>query len=192
MGSLRVIRGLIRVPKGKFKPNWSGPYFIRELTLKGAAWLMDLDGNRFSESTNVDKLKRYYLWVIVTSIVTFIANVTSLHVGFERIITPFCTLCFTIILIFAFDSSSSFHPLFVPYNDPFRPRFPSFLLPYHPSLHYVPCLKTTLRPWDQMSSSTTPTWIDVVILLLWDTSLLMHGSDLIVDLDYGDQILDDG
>ncbi|RVW41405.1 hypothetical protein CK203_095204 [Vitis vinifera] len=36
--------------------------------------------------------------------------------------------------------------------------FPSFLLPYHPSLYYVPCLKTTMRPWDQMSSSTASTW----------------------------------
>ena len=42
---LKVIRGLIRDPKGKFIPNWSGHYFIRELTLEGAAWLMDLDGN---------------------------------------------------------------------------------------------------------------------------------------------------
>ncbi|KAL6313778.1 hypothetical protein AAG906_010197 [Vitis piasezkii] len=31
---LRVIRGLIRDPKGKFRPSWSGPYFIRELTSK--------------------------------------------------------------------------------------------------------------------------------------------------------------
>ncbi|KAL6323644.1 hypothetical protein AAG906_002111 [Vitis piasezkii] len=52
-----VIRGLIRDPRGKFRPNWSGPYFIRKLTLEDAAWLMDLDGNRFSESTNVDQLK---------------------------------------------------------------------------------------------------------------------------------------
>ena len=58
---LRVIRGLIRDPRGKFRPNWSGPYFIRELTPEGAAWLMDLDGNRFSEPTNVDQLKRYYV-----------------------------------------------------------------------------------------------------------------------------------
>ena len=48
---LKVIRGLIRDPRGKFRPSWSGPYFIRELTPEGAAWLMDLDGNRFSEPT---------------------------------------------------------------------------------------------------------------------------------------------
>ena len=42
---LKVIRGLIRDPIGKFRPNWSGPYFIKELTLEGIAWLMDLDGN---------------------------------------------------------------------------------------------------------------------------------------------------
>ena len=39
----------------------------------------------------------------------------------------------------------------------FELSFPSFLSPYHPSLCYVPCLETTLRPWDQMSSSTTST-----------------------------------
>ncbi|RVW21994.1 hypothetical protein CK203_109813 [Vitis vinifera] len=55
---LKFIRGLIRDPRGKFRPNWSGPYFIKELTPEGAAWLMDLDGNRFSEPTNVDQLKR--------------------------------------------------------------------------------------------------------------------------------------
>ena len=58
---LKVIRGFIRDPRGKFRPNWSGPYFIRELTLEGAAWLMNLDGNRFSEPTNVDQLKKYYV-----------------------------------------------------------------------------------------------------------------------------------
>ena len=45
----------------------------------------------------------------------------------------------------------------------FEPSFYSFLLPYHPSLRYVPCLKTTLRPWDQMSSLTASTWTGV-----WD------------------------
>ncbi|RVW61507.1 Retrovirus-related Pol polyprotein from transposon 17.6 [Vitis vinifera] len=41
--------------------------------------------------------------------------------------------------------------------------FPSFLSPYHPSLHYVPCLKTTLRPWDQISSSTASMWTDAIL-----------------------------
>ena len=58
---LKVIRGLIRDPRGKFRPSWSKPYFIRELTQEGAAWLMDLDGSQFSELTNVDQLKRYYV-----------------------------------------------------------------------------------------------------------------------------------
>ena len=42
---LKVTRGLIRDPRRKFRPNWSEPYFIRELTLEGVVWLMDLDGN---------------------------------------------------------------------------------------------------------------------------------------------------
>ena len=34
---LKVIKGLIRDPKRKFKPNWRGSYFIRELTLEDTA-----------------------------------------------------------------------------------------------------------------------------------------------------------
>ena len=57
---LRVLRGLAGDPRGKFRPTWSGPYIIRELTPEGAAWLTDLDGNQFSEPTNVDQLKKKY------------------------------------------------------------------------------------------------------------------------------------
>ena len=58
---LRILRGLAGDPRGKFRPTWSGPYIIRELTPEGAAWLTDLDGNQFSEPTNVDQLKKYYV-----------------------------------------------------------------------------------------------------------------------------------
>ncbi|WJZ92707.1 hypothetical protein VitviT2T_011689 [Vitis vinifera] len=58
---LRMLRGLIGDPRGNFRPNWSGPYVIRELTPEGAAWLTDLDGNQFLEPTNVDQLKKYYV-----------------------------------------------------------------------------------------------------------------------------------
>ena len=57
---LKVLRGLINDPRGKFRSNWSGPYVIRDLTQEGAAWLIDLDGNQFTEPVNVDQLKRFY------------------------------------------------------------------------------------------------------------------------------------
>ncbi|RVW81566.1 hypothetical protein CK203_049477 [Vitis vinifera] len=47
----------------------------------------------------------------------------------------------------------------------FEPSFLSFLSPYNLGLRYVPCLKTTLRPWDQMSSSAASTWAVVFGLL---------------------------
>ena len=53
----------------------------------------------------------------------------------------------------------------------FGPSFPSFLSPYHPSLHYVLCFKTTLRPWDQISSSTNPSLIGAWDLIdIWISS----------------------
>ena len=57
---LKVLRGLINDSRGKFRPNWSGPYVIRDLTQEGAAWLTDLEGNKFTEPVNVDQLKRFY------------------------------------------------------------------------------------------------------------------------------------
>ncbi|RVW14304.1 hypothetical protein CK203_099104 [Vitis vinifera] len=56
MGSLRVA-----LEQGKFRLSWSGPYVIRELTLEGVTWFINLDGNRFLEITNVDQLKKYYV-----------------------------------------------------------------------------------------------------------------------------------
>ncbi|RVW68308.1 hypothetical protein CK203_061279 [Vitis vinifera] len=46
----------------------------------------------------------------------------------------------------------------------FEPSFLSFLSPYHLGLRYVPCLKTILRPWDQMSSSAASTWTGLIQL----------------------------
>ncbi|RVW75527.1 hypothetical protein CK203_051944 [Vitis vinifera] len=113
---LMVIRGLIRGLGGKFRPNWSGPYFIRELTPEGAAWLMDLDGNRLSEPTNVDQLKRH----------------SQVHGSWGSLY----------VLHFIYEGMSFDHWVF-------EPSFLSFLSPYHLGLRYVPCLKTTLRPWDR-------------------------------------------
>ena len=57
---LKVLRGLINDPRGKFRPNWSGPYVIRDLTREGEAWLTYLDENQFAEPVNVDQLKKFY------------------------------------------------------------------------------------------------------------------------------------
>ena len=57
---LKVLRGLINDHRGKFRPNWSGPYVIQDLTREGAAWLTDLDGSQFTEPVNVDQLKKFY------------------------------------------------------------------------------------------------------------------------------------
>ena len=34
---LKVLRGLISDPRGKFRPSWSEPYVIRDLTREGVA-----------------------------------------------------------------------------------------------------------------------------------------------------------
>ena len=57
---LKILRGLINDPRGNFRPSWSGPYVIRDLTQEGAAWLTDLDGYQFTEPVNVDQLKKFY------------------------------------------------------------------------------------------------------------------------------------
>ena len=76
---LRVLRGLAGDPRGKFRPTWSGPYIIRELTPERAAWLIDLDGNQFSELTNVDQLKSI---MFETMVVGWVAIISVSHITF--------------------------------------------------------------------------------------------------------------
>ena len=52
--------GIDQRPYRKFRPNWSGPYVIQDLTQEGTTWLTDLDDNQFTEPVNVDQLKRFY------------------------------------------------------------------------------------------------------------------------------------
>ena len=58
------------------------------------------------------------------------------------------------------------------------------------------CSLFIMIPWWSLSWATQPAFnfqhLNVVILLLRDMSLLMRRSDSVLDLDYGDQILDDG
>jgi hypothetical protein len=42
--NLKELRAPVFDPRGKFKPNWAGPYVIKNLFLGGAAKLMDTDG----------------------------------------------------------------------------------------------------------------------------------------------------
>ncbi|KAL7214356.1 hypothetical protein ACSBR1_026714 [Camellia fascicularis] len=57
---LKDNRAPIHDPRGKFKPNWIGPYIIKSIWSGGAVILMDLDGLEFSQPINMDKLKKYY------------------------------------------------------------------------------------------------------------------------------------
>ena len=91
------------------------------------------------------------------------------------IISLTCFICFLIDIVFTVGTCRSMaHGIFytccilytrawVSVHWVFGPSFPSFLSPYHPSLRYVPCLKTTLRPWNQTSSLIASTWTGV-----WD------------------------
>ncbi|XP_070036981.1 uncharacterized protein [Nicotiana tomentosiformis] len=47
--------------KGKFAPNWKGPYIIRRVLPKGALYLGDIEGNDPETSVNADAVKRYYV-----------------------------------------------------------------------------------------------------------------------------------
>lgn len=46
--------------KGKFSPNWLGPFVVIEDFGLGAYKLADMDGVSFKEPINIMHLKRYY------------------------------------------------------------------------------------------------------------------------------------
>ena len=48
-------------PRGKFRPNWEGPYLVKTVLSKGAVRISDLERNEFIEPVNLDRLKKYYL-----------------------------------------------------------------------------------------------------------------------------------
>ncbi|XP_059289701.1 uncharacterized protein LOC132043241 [Lycium ferocissimum] len=47
--------------KGKFAPNWQGPYMVRKVLLGGAVVLAEMDGQEWPKAINADALKRYYV-----------------------------------------------------------------------------------------------------------------------------------
>ena len=47
-------------PKGKFRPNWVGPYVIKTIMTGGVVKLMDLDGEELICPVNLDRLRKRY------------------------------------------------------------------------------------------------------------------------------------
>ena len=58
---LKQARSVPFDPRGKFKPNWEGPYLVKKILPKGIVRMSDLEGNEFSEPMNLDRLKKYYV-----------------------------------------------------------------------------------------------------------------------------------
>ena len=55
---LKQSRAIVFDPRGKFRPNWKGPYLVRTILPKVAAKISDLEGNEFIEPVNLDRLKK--------------------------------------------------------------------------------------------------------------------------------------
>ncbi|XP_049369604.1 uncharacterized protein LOC125834510 [Solanum verrucosum] len=47
--------------KGKFAPNWQGPYMVRKVLSGGALVLSEMDGTEWPKPINSDAVKRYYV-----------------------------------------------------------------------------------------------------------------------------------
>ncbi|XP_070008371.1 uncharacterized protein [Nicotiana sylvestris] len=47
--------------KGKFSPNWQGPYMVHEVLTGGALTLAEMDGEVWPKPINSDAVKRYYV-----------------------------------------------------------------------------------------------------------------------------------
>ena len=58
---LKLVKATNTDPRGKFRSNWEGPYVVKKVLQKGAAKIMDVDGNEFMHPINIDKLKRYFI-----------------------------------------------------------------------------------------------------------------------------------
>ena len=46
--------------KGKWAPNWDGPYIVKRVFSGGALILTEMDGNDLTSLINSDAVKKYY------------------------------------------------------------------------------------------------------------------------------------
>ena len=46
--------------RGKWAPNWNGPYIVKKAFSRGALILIEMDGNDSPSPINSDVVKRYY------------------------------------------------------------------------------------------------------------------------------------
>ncbi|PHT26362.1 hypothetical protein CQW23_34022 [Capsicum baccatum] len=47
--------------KGKFSPNWQGPFVVKKMLPNGALYLTDIEGKMAEMAINADAVKRYYV-----------------------------------------------------------------------------------------------------------------------------------
>ena len=58
---LKQSRTIVFDPRGKFRPNWEGPYLVKIVLPKETTRILDLEGTEFTEPVNLDHLKKFYL-----------------------------------------------------------------------------------------------------------------------------------
>ena len=46
--------------RGKWSPNWEGPYVVKKAFSGGALILIEMDGKEFLDPINADIVKKYY------------------------------------------------------------------------------------------------------------------------------------
>ncbi|PHT63617.1 hypothetical protein T459_32552 [Capsicum annuum] len=47
--------------KGKFSPNWQGPFVVKKVLPNGVLYLTDIEGKMAEMAINADAVKRYYV-----------------------------------------------------------------------------------------------------------------------------------
>ena len=49
--------------KGKFAPNWQGPFIVKRVLPRGTLILTEMDGQVFSQPINSDMCKKFFIWL---------------------------------------------------------------------------------------------------------------------------------
>ena len=57
---LKKILPNLQDQRGKWAPNWDGPYVVKRAFLGGALILTEMDGNELPSPINSDVVKKYY------------------------------------------------------------------------------------------------------------------------------------
>ena len=115
--------------KGKFAPNWQGPYMVRKVLSGGFLVLSEMDSALWPKPITSDAIKRYYAWSFVLHFLLFTCN---------------RSVCLYLFNLNYYPSCNELRLTWILENEIRRRPMSASVTPFYPLLLF-PCIWTTFN-----------------------------------------------